>query len=225
MTLVLFDIDGTLVNAHGLGRRTIERALEEVAGRPVPAGDVSFAGRTDPAIAGDMLRQAGFDGDLLGDTLSRGLAHYTALIMAETARVDRLPGVESVLQHLESARGVALGLITGNMEVSAFAKLRMAGLERFFSFGAFGSDHSDRYALPPIALSRARNVLGVDISADSVVVVGDTVHDVGCGRMAGMRTVAVCTGPVDRTVLESADADLLLPDLSDAEPFYRFLNL
>ncbi len=225
MTLVLFDIDGTLVDAHGLGRRTIESALGEVAGRPVPSARVPFAGRTDPAIAAEMLRQAGFSGERHAEMLSRGLAHYTALMMAHDGPVDLLPGVESVLNRLEASDGVALGLLTGNLEVTAYAKLRMAGIARFFGFGAFGSDNPDRYGLPEVALGRARSVLGAHVDPASCVVVGDTIHDVGCGRGAGMRTVAVCTGPVPREDLVAAGADLLLEDLADAQPLYRFLNL
>jgi phosphoglycolate phosphatase-like HAD superfamily hydrolase len=227
MVLVLFDIDGTLIDAHGLGRRTFETALGEAAGRPVAAGGVPFAGRTDPAIAADMLRAAGITDDELPEVLSRGLAHFAALMLAasESAPVSRLPGVEAMLERLEAAHGVSLGLLTGNMEVSAFAKLRAAGLERFFGFGAFGSDDRDRYALPKIALGRARSLLGVDLDPASAVIVGDTPHDVGCGRGAGMKTVAVCTGPVSRAELEASGPDLLLDDLRDAAPFYRFLDL
>lgn len=223
MILVLFDIDGTLVDARGLGRRTIEKALGEVAGRPVSSDHVAFAGRTDPAIAADMLLRAGFHGDEHAEVLSRGLAHYAALMMAQSGPVDLLPGIESVLAHLEASHGVTLGLLTGNLEVTAYAKLRMAGIDRFFGFGAFGSDNPDRYALPEVALQRARTVLGAHVGPASSVVVGDTPHDVGCGRQAGMRTVAVCTGPVARAELEAAGADLLMTSFEDPDPLFRFL--
>jgi len=225
LTLLLFDIDGTLVNAHGLGRRTIEQALGDVVGRRVTARGVDFAGRTDPAIAADMLRGAGVSESDVPGMLSLGLARYTALMTEQDAPVDRLPGVVELLDRLSATPDVSLGLLTGNMEVSAFAKLRMADLDGYFAFGAFGSDDADRYALPGVAASRAAAVLGRAVEAASTVVVGDTAHDVGCGRGAGMRTVAVCTGPVGRDVLRAAAPDLLLEDFRDPTLFYRFLSL
>jgi len=225
--LVLFDIDGTLLHAHGVGRRSIEHALSDVAGRPVSASGVPFAGRTDPAIARDMLAGSGVSTDEMESIVAEGLRRYGQLVEAALldSPVTVLPGVEAVLDRLAAESSIQLALLTGNLRPSAYAKLRSGHLDHFFPFGAFGSDDADRYRLPPVALRRAFEFSGRPYRPAECVIVGDTEHDVGCGRESGMHTVGVCTGPHERSVLERHGADVVLEDLASPGPLFRLLGL
>ena len=125
------------------------------------------------------------------------------------------PGVTALLEALESETEVTLGLLTGNLEPTARLKLSPLDANRFFAFGAFGSDHEDRYQLPKIALGRARTAVGIPVEGPDAVIIGDSVHDVLCGRDIGVRAVAVATGKTPLEHLSAAGPDALLADFSD----------
>jgi phosphoglycolate phosphatase-like HAD superfamily hydrolase len=120
-----------------------------------------------------------------------------------------------LLEALEGQSSVTLGLLTGNLEPTARLKLAPLDANRFFAFGAFGSDDEDRYRLPAIALERAREAVGLSFEGPDVVIVGDSVHDVLCGRGLGVRAVAVATGKTLPERLAEVAPDALLADFSD----------
>lgn len=216
--LILFDIDGTLVWG-GPAKDAFHRALVETFGT---AGDIevhSFAGKTDPQIARELLTGAG----LAGVAIDAGFPRLWALYLGHLAEmlVERpvtvLPGVAELLARLASETDVGLGLLTGNIAGGAELKLRSAGLFQHFRMGSFGSDHEERDALTGIALARAAEAWSVTFDPDDVVVVGDTPRDVQCGRNGGTRTVAVATGHYGVQDLEGCGADHVLEDLRDTE--------
>ena len=127
------------------------------------------------------------------------------------------PGSPELLQRLAREPRVTLALLTGNLERGARLKLEPPGFNGFFPFGAFGSDSADRYELPAIAVARARERIGHEFSGKSVVVVGDSVHDVGCGRALGVRAVAVATGPTPAEQLAAEKPDVLLESFADVD--------
>jgi phosphoglycolate phosphatase-like HAD superfamily hydrolase len=219
--LFLFDIDGTILTTHGAGRRAMEAAAADLVGYPVSAEGVSFSGRTDPQIMREVLERSGLSparaGALLREALARFAEHAARTLPA--APVEILPGVPALLDHLAALPGAQLGLLTGNLEPTAYLKLRTAGVPDVFPFGAFGSDHEERDALPAIAVGRARAHTGHSFSGKAVVIVGDTQHDIRCGRGIGALAVAVCTGRHDRSALARHEPDVLLDDLSDLEAF------
>jgi len=96
-------------------------------------------------------------------------------------------------------------------------KLAPPDFNRYFPFGAFGSDSPDRYLLPPIAVERALAFCGRTFTGKQVVIVGDSVHDVACGRSIGVRSVAVATGPTSRERLEAEKPDTLLSSFADVD--------
>ena len=125
------------------------------------------------------------------------------------------PGVLPLLEALGREPGVTLALLTGNLEPCARLKLEPLGANRFFAFGAYGSDDEDRYRLASVALARAREATGIAFAGQEAVIVGDSVHDVLCGRGVGVRAVAVATGKTAASTLAEAGPDALLPDFSD----------
>jgi phosphoglycolate phosphatase len=218
--LVLWDVDGTLVDSAKLGRDAFFDAFERVVGRP-PTRTVPFAGRTDLEIAHHMFEVEGVaDGDALLDRFEE------ELVSAMTARLDALsthgramPGTTEALERLHREPGVIQSLLTGNVERNAMLKLQPFGLARWIEFGCggYGSDHRVRGELVAIARSRAEAAHGVAIDARDVVLVGDTPLDVAAAREGGARAVGVATGPYDVEALADAGADVVLPDLSDTD--------
>lgn len=221
MKLLLFDIDGTLLLTHGVGRRSVEAALEQVLGRPMSTEGVSFSGKTDPQIFAEVLARHGLAPADLGGRFDEVLAAYTGLMRSaiETKGVEVLRGVPELLRSLAPRPDLQLALLTGNLEPIAYWKLEAAGLAHHFPFGAFGSDSPDRNALPGIALARARTHTGRHFEGRDVVVIGDTERDIACGRVVGAFAVAVCTGHFTRDDLAPHEPDVLLDDLSDASAF------
>ena len=224
--LVLFDIDGTLVLTGGAGLRAMNRAVEEVLGHENALSEVPLAGRTDWSIlrdaVGKMHRE--LDDDLLDELRRR----YVANLEVEIERPGRgvkavMPGVESLLRELESRGDVFTGLLTGNFEEGARIKLAHFDLWRYFPCGAFGGDSSDRNALVPVAVARARACGLPPIAHSDVLVVGDTPHDVACARVVGAVSVAVATGSFSVDQLQQTGADVVFQDLSDTRAFVDLL--
>ena len=194
--LVLFDIDGTLLSAGGVSARALEAALVETFGTAGPTAGYDFSGKTDPQIVRELMHEAGFSDPAIEERRPLTLARYRERLAEwiRPADVTPKPGILALLGALEHAPGVRLGLLTGNLEPCARLKLEPIGTNRYFAFGAFGSDDEDRYRLAPVALARARDATGIAFEGRDTVIVGDSVHDVLCGRGVGVRAVAVATG-------------------------------
>jgi phosphoglycolate phosphatase-like HAD superfamily hydrolase len=213
--LLLFDIDGTLVRG-GPAKGAFELAMRTVYGTAGPVDGHNFSGKTDPQIARELLRLAGFDDGGIDERME---ALWEVYLGELEARLDGLPmtvlpGVVALLDHLRPRRDVALGLLTGNIVDGARLKLGSVGLFDYFVAGGFGSDSEARGDLPAVAIGRAQDALGIQFPASEVVVVGDTPRDVACGRQGGTRTVAVATGRYGLEELSAAGADVVLSDLS-----------
>ncbi|HSD27596.1 MAG TPA: HAD family hydrolase [Vicinamibacteria bacterium] len=217
--LVLFDIDGTLLSAGGVSARAMEEALVAAFGTDGPAREYDYSGKTDPQIVRDLMREAGFADVEIDGRMAAVLADYRARLFGalRPEHVRAKPGVKAVVESLAAEHRVTLGLLTGNIEPCARAKLAPLGLNPHFPFGAYGSDHEDRYRLPTVAVSRALVHTGTSFSGKEVVIVGDSVHDVLCGRALGVRAVAVATGKTPRERLALESPDVLLADLSDVD--------
>ena len=211
MLLVLWDIDGTLVDGAGHGRHAFDDAYRAVTGREPPA-PVAMAGRTDRQIALAMLD--GSEATLPGllDELVRGLERREA----DIRRDDRaLPGAEDALRALAGREATVQSLLTGNLAANAAVKLRAFGLERWLDMevGGYGSDpHEARSDLVAVARERAATKYA---PAVDTVLVGDTPLDVNAAHDAGARAVAVASGPYGVEELRAAGADAVLEDLSD----------
>jgi phosphoglycolate phosphatase-like HAD superfamily hydrolase len=221
-SLVLFDIDGTLVDTAGAGRHAIERAFTEVFeidAVAAKARSVPFAGMTDSSIflalaeAADIppLRFTALRADLYRS--------YFRELRAEMARPEPrrriMPGVLPLLELLERRPDCFLGLLTGNLETGARIKLEPFGLNRYFAGGGFGSDHPDRREVARVARLKLCGIAGKHFTPSSIIVIGDTEHDVDCASANGYRAVAVETGWASRERLEAARPDALLADLED----------
>ena len=212
--LLLFDIDGTLVRG-GPAKTAFEAALVETFGTTGDTEGVSFAGKTDPQIARELLSGVGLDRheiDAGFDALwTRYLGHLERHLVDRPMEI--LPGVTDLLDALTPHVDVGVGLLTGNIEGGARLKLGSASLWERFHMGSFGSDHEERDELPAIALERAQQFWGRPVPPTEAVVIGDTPRDVQCGRKGGARTLAVATGSYGVDELHATGADRVVPDL------------
>lgn len=194
-------------------------ALEEVYEQPCSVAGYSFAGKTDPQIVLDLLTAAGFERQAILDRLPAMQQLYLRRIEEhlDHRRMRLLPWVEEVLQRLAGRRDLQLGLLTGNWQRGAMAKLGRFGLERHFPFGAFGDDAIDRPALLPVALDRAEHVSGRRFLFEETVIVGDSLLDVACGHAHGVAVLAVATGHTPGEALRASGAEWVVDDLLAAE--------
>jgi phosphoglycolate phosphatase-like HAD superfamily hydrolase len=220
--LLLFDVDGTLVDTAGAGRRAMVQAFEQVfdiAGVDTRMRGVSFAGMTDSSIMPALAQAAGIGDDGLRARGRRLETAYLQALQAEMARADErrrvLPGIRRLLDAVAPREDARLGLLTGNLENGARIKLEPFGLNAFFPAGGFGSDHPDRREVARIAHRRTCQHFGLDFPPECVVVIGDTVYDVDCARHNGFRSLAVACGWGAREELAAAAPDALLDDLSN----------
>lgn len=231
-TLVLFDIDGTLVDAAGAGRRGLEASFRIVFGIDdiaQPASKVRFGGKSDPTIIAEIARELGLEAAVI-ETRYPELQHaYLEALRRELATPDSrrrvMPGVSELLERLASRPDVYLGLVTGNIEEGARAKLGAFDLNRYFIDGGFSSDHPERPEIARIAHQRLSRRAGFRFPADRVMVVGDTELDVGCARANGFCAIAVESGWIPREQLEAAGPDALFSDLTDADAVLAAMGL
>lgn len=214
-TVVLFDVDGTLVHTGGAGRRALALAFGEIFGRSDALEGVELGGMTDPLIlrAGFEAVGASFD----SARVDRVLEAYLRVLPAEVAASPGyrvLPGVAEAVHRLARRVGFAVGLGTGNVRRGAEIKLSRGGLASAFAFGGFGCDHEDRAELLRAGALRGAERLGRRLEECRVVAVGDTPRDVEAARAIGAECVCVATGGFTRAELVTAGADAAFEDLT-----------
>ncbi len=216
---VLFDIDGTLITTGGAGAVAWRRAFEELHGTPLDIREVTESGMTDPEVGRVALRNIlGRDPD--GRELATAMAHYLRHLHAAIDASDGyevMTGVEDLLERLVDD-GHLLGLTTGNIEAAAHIKLARGGLNRFFSFGGYGSDSNERTELTRRALERAGFVSGGTLIESACISVGDTPRDVAAGHGAGIQVVGVATGNFSVDQLREAGADYAISTVEAGFP-------
>jgi phosphoglycolate phosphatase len=213
----LFDIDGTILHGGKLWRECFEGAmLTRFGNAQFPR--ISFSGKTDRQICRELMEGAGLGIDephvdaVIADYLSR----VRRSIGTRSGEVKLLPGVRTLLDELKTRSEAVLGLLTGNVREGAQLKLSAVAMEHYFKFGAYGDDHWNRYELPAIAVKRAKTEFGHEFSGKQIVIIGDTVHDVNCGRSLGVRAIGVGTGQGEqRALILEAGPDFFFEDLSD----------
>jgi phosphoglycolate phosphatase len=231
-TLVLFDIDGTLVDTAGAGRLGLEASFRAVFGlddAAGPASRVRFGGKTDPMIIADIGREAGLPPREVEARYAELQSAYLDALRAELAIPDPrrrvLPGVKPLLELFSARADVFIGLVTGNVEEGARVKLDAFGLNRYFIDGGFSSDHPERSEIARIAHQKLSRRAGFRFPPDRVMVIGDTELDVECARANGFGSIAVATGATPRDQLSASNPDALLADLTDTAAVLAAMGL
>lgn len=199
--------------------------MQERFGEEEDLTGIEIPGRTDSGIARQIFEKHG-----LNPTAENLAAFYDSYLHQLERELPRskgflLPGILELLQELRRKENVALALLTGNLSRGAQLKLTHYGVWDFFEFGAFADDHFDRNQLGPFAVARALERHGIRFSGERTFVLGDTPHDIDCGRAFGAKTVAIATGRHSRQELERHHPDFLFDDLSDVAGVLRELGL
>jgi phosphoglycolate phosphatase len=216
--VALFDIDETLVHTGGSGARSWTYAFQKLHAVTIDISQHTSVGETDPVVARKTFRAVlhrNPSRDELGRLFAQYLLHLSEDIL-QSSGYRVLDGVEQTLTRLAEA-GVTLGIVSGAMEGAARTKLTRANLNRFFVFGGYGSDSSNRAALTQVALEKAARLHRDLLEPDESYVIGDTPHDVEAAKAVGAVAVAVASGRDSAEELQAAGADYVLPSL--AAPF------
>lgn len=218
--LVLWDIDHTLTENHGVNKETYAYAFELLTGRHAehPA---QTDGRTEPEIMLNMLLVHGIE------PTPEYMAHMPEVLEAATVakaaslreRGHELPGARDALATLQATPGIIQSVLSGNIKPNAITKLSVFNLDGYIDFevGGYGSDDHARENLVGFARERASARYGVQFDKTMTVLIGDTLRDVRAGRNGGAYVIGVATGPDSMDALRSEGADVVLPDLRETQ--------
>ncbi len=219
----MFDIDKTLVARSGAHLKAFFSALREVYGMDPQPNVITHHGMTDQQIIREILKTKG----VAQSEADAGIRRCMEIMVARfdefnvTDVVTLLPGVEALLAEL-ARRAAFLGLVTGNLEHIAWKKLAKAGIDRYFSFGGFGSDDIDRRKMAALAVQRCNSMYPASAGC-RIALFGDTPYDVAAGKHIGALSVGVCTGYPTRKQLADAGADIVLEDLADTAGIIKII--
>ena len=223
--LILWDIDGTIIVSHGAGFRAMARALTERFGRTVDMGTIDWAGRTDSWIAGEVLRVVGLPDT--AENIHDFLEGYLEILPKElsSGRPGQvLPGILELLETLRQRPDVVQGLLTGNLQRGAEVKLTHHEVWHYFEFGAYADDSPRRNDLGPHALRRAKERHAVEFAPANTFIIGDTPHDIECGKVIGAKTIAVATGKYSVAELTTHQPTAVFQDFADTAAFLRVID-
>jgi phosphoglycolate phosphatase len=218
MTLIaLFDIDKTLIARSSAHLKAFFMALKTVYGVEAEPNVIKHHGLTDQQIIREVLLVKGLDKKTIDDGIERCMQvmidRFNELNPADT--LELLPGIPDLLDALKK-RGAYLGLVTGNLEEIAWAKLKKGGIAHYFSFGGFGSDNSDRREMAALAVRRANAMYGLS-GKNTIALFGDTPFDMAAARAIGALAIGVATGYPSREQLLAAGADIIFDNLADTQ--------
>ncbi|MBK8021644.1 MAG: HAD family hydrolase [Chloroflexi bacterium] len=218
-TLILFDIDGTLLRTRGAGREATRLALLEVFGTEAAVALHHFSGKTDWQTLVELLEVEGYTHDAIRAMIpsyDESVGRHTAAVI-HAYEVSACEGALEAVDALRRRSDLMLGIVTGNARSSSPHKLRAAGFDPdWFEVSAYGSEALDRNALTPLALERACEIMGG--APGAVLVVGDTPMDIACARVIGAVAVAVESGFATREELIVHQPDFLIPNLGEFAP-------
>ncbi len=218
MKIILFDIDGTILQTNGAGTRAANRAFENIYGISEAMTRIDAAGKTDHIILQEIFMNE-LNRDFSQEEAEELYKLYIPFLEEETGKSETtvMPGIPKLLENLSKRDDMALGVATGNIEQGAWIKLKSAGLDHHFNFGGFGSDSHIREQLIRKALERAKDHIEENTKIKDTFVIGDTPYDINHGKAAGTITVGVATGSYSREQLQEHNPDHLFDDLNNLE--------
>lgn len=222
--LLLWDIDGTLISVHGAGAAALCQAMKVAFGIDADMDGIELGGRTDSMICRVFFDKYGVD--MAERNVHDFFEAYLQSLRQQLVEKDGIghPGTLEILEQARQREDLVQGLLTGNLARGARSKLEHFRIWHYFEFGAFGDYHHDRNKLGPVALEEAFKASGVEFRPEDVFVIGDTPHDIACGKAIEAKTIAVATGASAFETLASNEPTALFRDLSDTAAFFRVVD-
>jgi phosphoglycolate phosphatase-like HAD superfamily hydrolase len=229
--LVLFDLDGTLINAWGAGRTSLCKAMETLYGVKPEFEHALISGRTDLdnfALVYGLIKKGKKPS---AADMKKITAKYLEFLPQEVSKVIRakkyskVKGVEKFLKLLSAQKDIILGLGTGNLQKGAFIKLTPSKLDKFFTLGGYGEDGHTREEMLCAALKRAEKKFKTKITPDQVYVIGDTHRDICAAKNCGFHSAVLTTGFGEPKKIQRAAAELEMKDFTDLEMWGVWLGL
>lgn len=217
--LVLFDIDQTLIKVVKVHSKAYVEMFSEVFGINARMEDVKYDGKTFPNIVreiaalhdvGPMRIEHGMDA-----ALQSYLRHFNAALPKDTSEFV-LPGVYNLLEKISKSEHIP-GILTGNSQPAAMAILKSAKLYDYFKIFAYGTEGKTRDKLVEVALAKADEKFLIKFSGKDIVIVGDSIHDIDCGKPYNAKTIAVATGSYSMKELKEHSPDFLFTDMRNAD--------
>lgn len=223
LNLIFFDIDGTLLISPGAGGRAITRIMKSTFNLSGEIARIEIHGQTDRGIATQLFKAHGIEDSALN--WKRFKNSYLEVLDEELTRAQGclLPGIQPLLHSLQQSPTIEVALLTGNIEIAAFKKIKHFGIDQYFSWGGFGDQHRDRSDMARAAIKLAGQRKEIN-SIENVYVIGDTPNDIRCGKAINAITIAVATASYSAEQLSDYDPDWLFPDLSDLDMILSLLN-
>lgn len=225
--VVLFDIDGTILNVDGkVAFDIFVDVIGEVFSVDISENLPSFHGKTDLHILDDIFSQHNIPNGVEKVEQLWNRLYEEFSISLRDDNINLLPGVKKLIDAFDKNDDYLLGLVTGNFKANAYLKLKMKSLDGYFGFGAFGCDHPDRDRLPEIALKRAKSkrLVSEDFDNRNAIIIGDTFRDIQCAKRNGMPSMAVATGKSSLEELSAYEPEFAFKDLSDYENIFNTID-
>ncbi len=224
-TLLLFDIDGTLLRAEGATHKAIDRTFRELFNVQQTIEVGSLIGATDYGVFKDAAKKL-LGRQLLAHELKAVEKRYLELLPGELAIANFhiKPGIKELLPLLVARDNIILGVETGNLEIGAFMKLKRGEIDGYFKFGGFGSDSENRVQIIQKAIARANRLSGRVFKPENIFVIGDSPNDIRAGKAAGAVTIGVGTGLLPKEEVLAAEPHFYFDDLSDIPAFLRCIG-
>ena len=229
--LVLFDLDGTLVNAAGAGRNSLGKAMEDLYGVNPQFDHALISGRTDldnfTLVYGLIKKGKKPSAAEMKKITAKYLEFLPEQVqkMVRTKKYGKVKGVEKFLTLLAAQKDIILGLGSGNLEKGAFIKLAPSKLDRFFTLGGYGEDGHTREEMLAAAVKRAEKKFKTKITPDQVYVIGDTHRDICAAKNCGFHSAVLTTGFGEPDKIQRAAAELEMEDFTDLEMWCVWLGL
>lgn len=226
MKILLFDIDGTLLNSGGAGYRAMTRAFKALFDIENGLKGVTLSGMTDAVIFKNACEanDVAFQNHKQAEFKKIYLEFLRVEMPKPNPEKFMCPGIDELLPVLADIPDIYLGLLTGNFTEGARIKLDDFGLNKFFEFGAFGDDNSDRNLLYNYAIERFTKKYGLIPHGSQVWIIGDTPRDIACAQPHNAWSVAVATGSFTTEDLAMENPHFLFNDLSDTKAFLQVLD-
>lgn len=221
--LLIWDIDGTLIDSKGCGRRAMDRAFYTLFGIENGFKDVKMAGRLDALIVKDAMdRNNVADGDIIlfFNTYCQMLEEE----IAQGRKPEILPGIKEILERREICYRLYHVLGTGNMEQGARLKLSPHNINRYFPVGGFGDEEKERWQIIQHAIEKAQEYTKINFKKENIYVIGDTPLDIQCGKILEIKSIAVATGSHSMEELIRYQPDYLFPNFGDTDRFFEIFR-